>query len=120
MKTVTASYKRHSFPSEIIAHAVWLYDRFPLKPRLIEEVLLEPACRFPRKRSDAGAGSSALPIRVTYTASSHSPVMSGLLMRSASLLLARNTGSGEPSIWIDTCWTKSFKLGAIPRSPGDC
>ena len=35
------SYKRHRFPREIIAHAVWLYFRFPLSLRLVEEMLLE-------------------------------------------------------------------------------
>jgi putative transposase len=30
------SYKRHRFPPEIIAHAVWLYFRFPLSLRLVE------------------------------------------------------------------------------------
>jgi len=35
------SYKRHRFPPEIIAHAVWLYYRFPLSLRLVEEMLLE-------------------------------------------------------------------------------
>lgn len=35
------SYKRHRFPPEIIAHAVWLYSRFPLSLRLVEEMLLE-------------------------------------------------------------------------------
>jgi putative transposase len=35
------SYKRHRFPSEIIAHSVWLYFRFPLSLRLVEEMLLE-------------------------------------------------------------------------------
>jgi putative transposase len=35
------SYKRHRFPSQIIAHAVWLYFRFPLSLRLVEETLLE-------------------------------------------------------------------------------
>jgi putative transposase len=35
------SYKRHRFPPQIIAHAVWLYFRFPLSLRLIEELLLE-------------------------------------------------------------------------------
>jgi putative transposase len=35
------SYKRHRFPPEIIAHAVWLYFRFPLSLRLVEEMLLE-------------------------------------------------------------------------------
>ena len=35
------SYKRHRFPPAIIAHAVWLYYRFPLSLRLVEEMLLE-------------------------------------------------------------------------------
>jgi putative transposase len=35
------SYKRHRFPPEIIAHAVWLYLRFPMSLRLVEEMLLE-------------------------------------------------------------------------------
>jgi len=39
--TKPISYKRHRFPSEIIAHAVWLYFRFPLGLRLVEEMLLE-------------------------------------------------------------------------------
>ena len=33
--------KRHRFPPQIIAHAVWLYFRFPLSLRLVEELLLE-------------------------------------------------------------------------------
>ena len=39
--TKPVSYKRHRFPPEIIAHAVWLYFRFPLSLRLVEEMLLE-------------------------------------------------------------------------------
>jgi putative transposase len=39
--TKPISYKRHRFPPEIIAHAVWLYFRFPLSLRHVEEVLLE-------------------------------------------------------------------------------
>jgi putative transposase len=35
------SYKRHRFPPQIIAYAVWLYFRFPLSLRLVEEMLLE-------------------------------------------------------------------------------
>ncbi|MGF9758834.1 IS6 family transposase [Microvirga sp. 0TCS3.31] len=35
------SCKRHRFPPEIIVHAVWLYFRFPLNLRLVEEMLLE-------------------------------------------------------------------------------
>jgi putative transposase len=39
--TKSVSYERHRFPPEIIAHAVWLYYRFPLSLRLVEEMLLE-------------------------------------------------------------------------------
>jgi putative transposase len=39
--TKPVSYKRHRFPLQIIAHAVWLYFRLPLSLRLVEEMLLE-------------------------------------------------------------------------------
>ena len=41
MMNSAISYKRHRFPQQIIAHAVWLYFRFPLSLRLVEELLLE-------------------------------------------------------------------------------
>ena len=41
MTSPSVSYKRHRFPPSIIAHAVWLYFRFPLSLRLVEEMLLE-------------------------------------------------------------------------------
>src|SRR3954471_14057746 len=33
------SYAGHRFPAEVISHAVWLYFRFPLSLRMIEEML---------------------------------------------------------------------------------
>lgn len=41
MDTLTISYKRHRFPPEIIAHAVWLYCRFNLSLREVEEMFLQ-------------------------------------------------------------------------------
>ncbi len=41
MSETTALYKRHRFPAAIIAHAVWLYLRFSLSLRAVEEMLLE-------------------------------------------------------------------------------
>jgi putative transposase len=32
-------YRRHRFPAEIIAHAVWLYFRFPLSLRMVEDMM---------------------------------------------------------------------------------
>lgn len=41
MNTSPVSYKRRRFPPQIISHTVWLYFRFPLSLRLVEELLLE-------------------------------------------------------------------------------
>jgi putative transposase len=35
------SYARHHFPAEVIRHAVWLYLRFTLSYRDVEELLAE-------------------------------------------------------------------------------
>ena len=32
-------YHRHRFPPEVIGYAVWLYFRFPLSLRMVEEIL---------------------------------------------------------------------------------
>jgi putative transposase len=37
----TSLYKRHRFPGELISHAVWLYYRFLLSERDVEESLAE-------------------------------------------------------------------------------
>lgn len=41
MNSPMISYKNHRFPQQIIAHAVWLYFRFPLSLQLVEETLLK-------------------------------------------------------------------------------
>lgn len=41
MKVEQMSYKRHRFPSEITTHAVWVYCRFNMSLREVEELLLE-------------------------------------------------------------------------------
>ena len=38
---VTASYHGYRFPSEIISHAVWLYYRFALSFRDVEDLLAQ-------------------------------------------------------------------------------
>lgn len=41
MSETAVCYKRHRFPPALIAHAVWLYLRFSLSLRAVEEMLLE-------------------------------------------------------------------------------
>ena len=40
MRTATASYKGYLYPVEIISHCVWLYFRFPLSFREVEELMI--------------------------------------------------------------------------------
>src|SRR3712207_3234891 len=39
MHAAPALYRRHRFPAEIISHAVWLYFRFALSFRDVEEIM---------------------------------------------------------------------------------
>jgi len=39
MHTSESLYSRHRFPSEIISHCVWLYFRFSLSFRDVEELM---------------------------------------------------------------------------------
>lgn len=40
----TECYKNHRFPAEIISHGVWLYYRFTLSYRDVQELLFERRC----------------------------------------------------------------------------
>jgi transposase-like protein len=41
-------YARHRFPAEVISYAVWLYFRFPLSLRMVEENSHQPTRRRDR------------------------------------------------------------------------
>ena len=41
MVSVPPSYSNHRYPVEVISHCVWLYFRFPLSFREVEELMLE-------------------------------------------------------------------------------
>ena len=41
MDTIAPIYRGHRFPSEVISPAVWLYHRFRLSFRDVEDVLAE-------------------------------------------------------------------------------
>ncbi|MFD3622338.1 IS6 family transposase, partial [Streptomyces sp. NPDC058676] len=41
MGSASLSYKGHRYPVEVISHCVWLYYRFPLSFREVEELMFE-------------------------------------------------------------------------------
>jgi hypothetical protein len=49
------SYRRHRFPSAIIQHAVWVYLRFTLSYRDVEELLAERGLDILRNRPVLGS-----------------------------------------------------------------
>jgi putative transposase len=45
------SYRRHRFPASIIRHAIWLYLRFTLSYRDVEDLMAERGLDFSLKLS---------------------------------------------------------------------
>ena len=80
----TISFKRHRFPPDIIRHAVWLYARFTLSYRDVEDLLAERVWIFPTRAY--GAGSSSWVRRLPETGATRDPFPTaiGILMRGSS------------------------------------
>jgi transposase-like protein len=63
------SYKRHRFPPDVIRHAVWMYFRFALSLRDVEELLAQRELALTKRHRPGGmrannrAENSHLPIR---------------------------------------------------------
>ncbi len=81
MKSPAVSYKRHRFPQQIISHAVWLYYRFPLSLRLVEEIRWSAELSSRMKRSVDGVGNSDRPTLKSFVAGDLRARMSGIWMR---------------------------------------
>jgi len=48
------SYRRHRFPPTVIQHAIWLYLRFTLSYRDVEDLLVERGLEVSYERCGAG------------------------------------------------------------------
>lgn len=67
-------YKRHRFPAEIIAHAVWLYYRFPPNFCDVEDLLAERGIDVSIQTVSEWSAKFALkfaPAPATFTRSFH-------------------------------------------------
>ena len=53
------SFKRHRFPPDVIRYAVWLYFRFTLSIRDVEELLAQRGIEVSRERRCAAGSSSS-------------------------------------------------------------
>ncbi len=78
--TSSLTYKGLRYPQEIISDAVWLYFRFSVCYRDVEELLTERvASAGLTKRCASGLGSSASPTPTTYDVDQHQWAASAFL-----------------------------------------
>ncbi len=77
MDAGSPSYKGFRYPAEIIAHCVWLYHRFPLSFREVEELMLARGVIVSSGRSASGAPIQDPRTRPGCAAESPGPVTSG-------------------------------------------
>jgi len=82
MSESTVSYKRHRFPPAIIAHVVWLYFRYPLSLRLVEEMLLERGVVVSYETVRRWAKKFGPVVHAGFDASDLPVMTSGILTRS--------------------------------------
>jgi transposase-like protein len=84
MHTATPLYRRHRFPSEIISHTVWLYFRFSLSYRDVEEIMAVRGIVVTYEAIRECASSSAKPSLMSCVEDALNLATSGTWMRCSS------------------------------------
>ena len=84
--TPAPSYKGFRFPAEIIQHAVWLYHRFALSFRDVEELLFARGVAVTyetvRQWCGSGAANSGSSLRIPCAGGVRSQATTGTSMKS--------------------------------------
>ena len=114
-------YAGHRFPPEIISHAVWLYFRFPLSLRMVEEMLAARGIVVSHEavRQWALKFGQGFANEIRRRAC-REPATSGISMRSSSRSPGRRTGCGAPSTSTASCSTSWFRAGVMRKPPSGC
>ena len=80
-RTSVSLYHRHRFPAEIISHSVWLYFRFALSSRDVEEMLAMRGGLLAMRRFENGVLRLVRPTLTAYAADLLDPGIDGTWMR---------------------------------------
>jgi hypothetical protein len=79
--TESPSYRGYRYPAEVISYTVWLYYRFSLSLRDVEELLAERGVTSRTRRSAPGAPSSAQAMLRDCAGGAHARATHGIWMR---------------------------------------
>lgn len=113
------SYAGFRFPAEIISQCVWLYHRFPLSFREVEEMMLQRGVVVSHETVRQWCASTGTPTPTSYDADGPAPGTSGTPTRYSSKSMARPTTCGGRSISMGPCWTSWSPPDGTPRpQPG--
>ena len=112
-------YRRHRFPAEIIAHAVWLYFRFPLSLRMVEDMLAARGIIVSHQtiRLWAEKFGRTFANQIRQRSRAAGSAINGISMRSLFRSGARSIGYGAPWIRTVLSWRFWCKAAATPRRP---
>ena len=106
-------FRGYRFPPEIITHAVWLYHRFLLSHRDVEELLAERGIQVSYEPSGSGAASSAHCWQASSVGGIRDVATSGTWTKWRSQSTSIGTGYGVPSTRMELCWTSWFRVDVI-------
>ena len=81
---IKLSFKRHRFPPEVIRHAVWLYARFTLSFRDIEDLLAERGLDISYETIRRWFLKFGTPIAANLRRTRPRPAIIGILMKWSS------------------------------------
>lgn len=110
-------YKHHRFPAEIISHAVWLYFRFCLSYRDVEELLFARDIIVAYETIRKWAENSDKRMPISSDADALSRVTSSIWMKCSSRSMGNAIISGGPSIKMGPCSISSCNAGGTSTRP---
>jgi hypothetical protein len=108
------SFKFHRFPPTIIRQAVWLYARFTLSYRDVEEILAERGIDVSYEIARRWFVKFGPAIAANLCACVPSPATTGISTRWSYASTAGSTGGGGRSIMRARSWTSLSRHGATP------
>src|SRR5260221_9833465 len=110
------SYRRHRFPAPIIQHAIWLYLRFTLSYRDVEDLLAERGLEISYETVRRWVLKFGPGIARTCGAVGHARAIDGTSTRWRSGLPVNGCTCGAPSIMkarSSTCWCSAGATSAL-------
>ena len=114
---ILPSYAGYRFPPAIIGHAVWLYFRFPLSLRVVEEILAERGIVVTHETVRRGAQKFGQGYANQSGADARGRRQVAPRRGRSSRSMAASTVSGGRSTRTATCSTYSCRPGATSRRP---